>query len=67
MHAPVETPLNRASVTTATCFPNGRYRSATGQLIRFFHPRAQRSAADQHEHIAGVNASDLIAAMAAVR
>ena len=28
MHAPVETPLNLASVRTATCFPNGRYRSA---------------------------------------
>ena len=24
----VETPLKRASVTTATCLPNGRYRSA---------------------------------------
>ena len=28
MHAPVETPENRASVTTATCLPWGRYLSA---------------------------------------
>src|SRR5262245_37892180 len=28
MQAPVLTPLNRASVSTATCLPHGRYRSA---------------------------------------
>ena len=28
MQAPVETPLNRASVSSATCLPNGRYLSA---------------------------------------
>jgi hypothetical protein len=28
MQAPVDTPLNRASVSSATCLPNGRYLRA---------------------------------------
>ena len=59
MHAPVETPLKRASVRTATCLPNGRYLSARRELIGLLHARAHRPAADQHEHVAGVNASRL--------
>ena len=53
MHAPVETPLKRASVSTATCLPNGRYLQRAGELIGLLHPGAHRPAADQHEHVAG--------------
>ena len=54
MQAPVDTPLNRASVNSATCC---RTRGRRGrQLIRFLHPGAERPAADEDEHVARLNA-----------
>ena len=55
MQAPVETPLNRASVTTATCLPSGSVLQRPGELIRFLHAGAHRAAADEHEHVARQN------------
>ena len=49
MQAPVETPLKRASVMTATCFPNVEVLQRRSELIGLLHPRAHRPAADQHE------------------
>ena len=69
MHAPVETPLNRASVSTATCLPHGRYFKRRRHLVRLLHPAAHRPAAAQHQHVARhapcFGPSPLIAAIAA--
>ena len=67
MQAPVETPENRASVTTATCLPKSRCLQRTGDLVDLFHAGAHRPAADQHDDVAGLDAPAmlLMAAMAA--
>ena len=57
MHAPVETPLNRASVSTATCLPKSQILERRGDLVGLLHARAHRPAADQHEHVAGLDPS----------
>ena len=54
MHAPVETPENRASVTTAICLPKERCFKRRRDLIDLFHARPHRAAADQDEDVAGL-------------
>ena len=69
MHAPVETPENRASVSTATCLPKLRCFRARRDLVDLLHAGAHRPAADQHQHVAGLRPASgpwpLIAAIAA--
>ena len=52
MQAPVETPEKRASVSSATCLPNGRCLQRAGHLIGFLHAGAQRPNARQDQHVA---------------
>jgi hypothetical protein len=41
MQAPVETPLKRASVSTATCLQNGRLLERGGDLVNLLHAGAR--------------------------
>ncbi len=53
MQAPVETPEKRASVRTATCFPQSEVFQGAGDLVDFFHARAHRAAADEDDDVVG--------------
>ena len=59
MQAPVETPLKRASVITATCLPKSQVAQGGGDLIGLFHARAHGAAAHQHEDVARLDAAGL--------
>ena len=66
MQAPVETPLNRASVMHGDVLAEVEVLQRGGELVGLLHAGAHRPAADQHEHIAGLDALPfLMAAMAA--
>ncbi len=57
MHAPVETPEKRASVSSATCLPMRQMFQRAGDLVGFLHARAHRADAGQHQHVAGLDSS----------
>ena len=61
MHAPVETPEKRASVSTATCLPKLQVLQRRGDLIDLLHARSHRAAADQHQHVARLDAIGAVA------
>ena len=69
MHAPVDTPEKRASVTIATCLAPRDELQRRRELVGLLHAGAERPRADQHDDVVGLDRRHvppcpLIAAMA---